>query len=171
MGGLITLLQIRRHGIGRITGLVNIEGNLCPEDCMFSRRAAAHEFATFPQEYDQIMSELRESPFLGDRTVAHNMETNLDMRAYHAYSFQAVSESDSGNLLPEFLDLNVPRLFLYGEANRHLSYLPRLRQSAVRVEEIPDSAHFLFYDNPSATFQAIGDFVHAVAESQGSLFA
>src|SRR5262245_46703109 len=37
MGGLITLLQLRRYGVGRIRGLINLEGNLCPEDCMFSR--------------------------------------------------------------------------------------------------------------------------------------
>src|SRR5215510_6000597 len=43
MGGLITLLQMRRHGIGRIRGYVNLEGNLAPEDCMFSRRVVAHD--------------------------------------------------------------------------------------------------------------------------------
>ena len=35
--------------------------------------------------------------------------------------------------------------------------LPRL------VREIPSSAHFLFYDNPIDTFQAIGAFVQAAA--------
>jgi hypothetical protein len=32
MGGLISLLQLRRHGVGRIQGLINLEGlsdNLC----------------------------------------------------------------------------------------------------------------------------------------------
>jgi pimeloyl-ACP methyl ester carboxylesterase len=43
MGGLISLLQLRRHGVGRIQGLINMEGNLCPEDCMFSRRVISHE--------------------------------------------------------------------------------------------------------------------------------
>lgn len=41
MGGLITLLQLRRHGIGRIKGYINLEGNLSPEDCMFSRRVVS----------------------------------------------------------------------------------------------------------------------------------
>jgi len=57
--------------------------------------------------------------------------------------------------------LPIPRLFLYGEANRAPSYLPRLRASDVRVQEVPSSAHFLFYENPVETFQAIGEFVHA----------
>ena len=87
------------------------------------------------------------------------MALNVDVRAYHAYSFETVAESDSGRLLGEFLGLPVPRLFLYGEANRGLSYLPRLRGSPVQVREVPASAHFLFYDDPVETFRAVGEFV------------
>jgi pimeloyl-ACP methyl ester carboxylesterase len=41
MGGLISLLQLRRYGVGRIQGMINLEGNLCPEDCTFSRRVVS----------------------------------------------------------------------------------------------------------------------------------
>jgi pimeloyl-ACP methyl ester carboxylesterase len=159
MGGLITLLQLRRYGPGRIQGLINLEGNLCPEDCMFSRRVTPHTIETFEPVYIQMMSELRASRYAGDQLVAHNMALNVDIRAYHAYSFETVAESDSGRLIEDFLQLSIPRLFLYGEANKALSYLPRLRASAVQVKEIPSAAHFLFYDNPAATFEAIGGFV------------
>jgi hypothetical protein len=37
--------------------------------------------------------------------VAHNMALNTDVRAYYSYSFETVSESDSGRLLDEFLSL------------------------------------------------------------------
>lgn len=162
MGGLITLLQVRRHGVERIQGLVNLEGNLCPEDCMFSRRVVAHGLAEFSSTiFKAMIEDLRGSCHAGDQTIAHNMELNVDVRAYHAYSFETVAESDSGRLIEEFLRLPVPRLFLYGDANRSLSYLPNLRASDVQVVEIPRSAHFLFYDNPAATFAAIGQFVHA----------
>ena|SRR5206468_11706861 len=85
-------------------------------------------------------------------------------RDYYAYSFETVRESDSGRLLQEFLAMPVPRLFLYGTANSTLSYLPRLRQSDVEVHEIARSAHFLFYDNPVDTFDAIARFVNNHAE-------
>ena len=42
MGGLIALLQFRRSGVGRVRGFINLEGNLTPEDCMFSRRVVVH---------------------------------------------------------------------------------------------------------------------------------
>jgi pimeloyl-ACP methyl ester carboxylesterase len=165
MGGLISLLQIRRHGLGRIRGLINLEGNLCPEDCMFSRRVVPHPMESFPPIFEQMMKELRTSRYAGDQMIAHNMALNVDIRAYYAYAFETVAESDSGHLLGEFLALPIPRLFLYGEANTTLSYLPQLRASEVQVREIPASAHFFFYDNPIATFQEIGDFVTEVGRS------
>lgn len=89
------------------------------------------------------------------------MALNVDIRAYHAYAFETVAESDSGRLMDEFLALPIPRLFLYGDANKGLLYLPRLRASSVQVREVSSSGHFLFYDNPVETFQAVGEFVHA----------
>ena len=160
MGGLITLLQIRRHGTGRIKGFINLEGNLSAEDCLFSRRVIPHDLDSFGPEFRRMTGELLESRYAGDQMIAHNLALNVDIRGYHAYSFETVAESDSGRLLEEFIDLPIPRLFLYGEANKGLSYLPRLGASGVRVQEIPSSAHFLFYDNPVETFRAVGEFVH-----------
>ncbi|HEY1791089.1 MAG TPA: alpha/beta hydrolase, partial [Verrucomicrobiae bacterium] len=144
MGGLIALLQLRRHGVGRVQGLINIEGNLCPEDCMFSRRVVVHKFESFEPVFRQMIYELRASRYADDQIAAHQMALNVDIRGYYTYAFETVSESDSGRLIEEFLALPIPRLFLYGEANKTLSYLPRLRASSVQVREIPSSAHFLF---------------------------
>lgn len=168
MGGLITLLQLRRHGVGRIQGLINLEGNLCPEDCMFSRRVVSHKLESFEPVFRQMMGDLRVSRFAGDQIIAHNMALNVDIRGYYAYAFETVAESDSGCLIEEFLALRIPRLFLYGDANKRLSYLPRLRASSVQVREVPSSAHFLFYDNPVDTFHAIGEFVHAAHSNEAA---
>jgi pimeloyl-ACP methyl ester carboxylesterase len=168
MGGLITLLQIRHHGIGRIQGLINFEGNLCPEDCMFSRRVVSHTFESFEQVFRQMILELRRSRYAGDQIVAHNMALNVDIRGYYAYSFQTVAESDSGRLMEEFIALPIPRLFIYGEANRRLSYLPKLRESSVQVREIPLSAHFMFYDDPLETFRHVAEFVRTADSASAS---
>lgn len=160
MGGLISLLLVRQGGYESLRGLINIEGNLAPEDCMFSRRTASVTLEALSLTvFSEIRRELQTSRYPGDHMTAHNMALNIDIRAYHAYSHQTVLESDSGMLLDEFLNIPVPRLFLYGDANRHLSYLSRLRYSNIEVREIPDSGHFLFYDNPVATYEEIGRFV------------
>jgi hypothetical protein len=153
------------YGIKEMRGFVNIEGNLAAEDCIFSRRVAAHSFDELSATlFDQIQTELRSSTYAGDRMIAHNLALNTNIRAYYAYSFETVRESDSGRLLDEYLNLPVPKLFLYGEANKTLSYLPALRASSVKVCEIPRSAHFLFYDDPVATFEEIGRFVNRFSE-------
>jgi pimeloyl-ACP methyl ester carboxylesterase len=132
---------------------------------MSSRRVVGHKLDSFEPTFRQMMGELRASRYASDQIVANHMALNVDIRAYHAYSFEIVAESDSGRLIEEFLALSIPRLFLYGDANKTLSYLPRLRASAVQVREIPSSAHFLFYDNPVETFKAIGEFVHTTPPS------
>jgi pimeloyl-ACP methyl ester carboxylesterase len=168
VGGLIALLKIRHYSAVGLDGFVNIEGNLCSEDCMFSRRTASHDLEAFRSKvFSEIISELLKSAFTGDRMIAHNMALNTDPRAYHAFSHETVRESDSGKLIEEFLELEVPRLFLYGEINSSLSYLGRLRQNEIEVAEISRSAHFLFYDNPVDTFAVIGDFVHRGRASIG----
>jgi pimeloyl-ACP methyl ester carboxylesterase len=160
MGGLIGLLMIRRYGTAGLQGLINIEGNLASEDCMFSRRVTSHTLDELSQSvFRQIQSELRTSGYPGDHMIAHNMALNTDVRAYFQCSFETVRESDSGRLLDEFIGLPLPRLFLYGEANRSLSYIPKLHASNVEVCAIPQSAHFLFYDNPVQTFEEVGRFV------------
>jgi pimeloyl-ACP methyl ester carboxylesterase len=135
---------------------------------MFSRRVVSHKLESFEPVFRQMMGELRASPFAGDQIIAHNMALNVDIRGYHAYAFETVAESDSGRLIEEFLALLIPRLFLYGDANKTLSYLPRLRASSVQVREVPSSAHFLFYDNPVDTFQAIGEFIHATHSNEAA---
>lgn len=159
-GGLVALLLIRRYGVAGVRGLINIEGNLAPEDCMFSRRVAAHTFDEFSERlFSPIQSELRTSRSPGDHMLAHSMALNTDVRAYYSYSFETVGEWDSSCLLDEFLTIPVPRLFLDDDANKILSYIPMLRGSKVEVYEVSARVHFLFYDNPVVTFQEIGKFV------------
>jgi len=160
MGGLVALLLFRRHGVSGLQGFINIEGNLAPEDCMYSRQVVNGTFDELvTSTYDHMCRRLMSSSFRGDRLIARNMRMNVDRRAFYTYSFETVTESDSRQLLDEFIGLPCPRLFLYGDHNRTLSYLPRLRDSDVEVREIPRSAHFLFYDNPMMTYAAIGEFV------------
>ena len=78
---------------------------------MFSRRVVPHALDDFGESvFAQMIDELRSSPNAGDRCVAHNMALNVDVRAYHAYSFETVAESNSGRLLDEFLAMTVAPL-------------------------------------------------------------
>ncbi len=157
MGGLVALLYAERN-LNKIAGFVNVEGNLAPEDCMFSRNAISHSYSHFEKiVFPQIKKAL--SAKVGRGFSRHlRVLDRANPRAYYDYAFQTVEYSDHGNLLERFLSLPVPRCFLYGSENRHLSYLRRLRESECTVIEIPNADHFLFYDEPNYYAAASASF-------------
>lgn len=149
MGGLVALLYAERHP-DRLAGFLNVEGNLAPEDCMFSRRVVPHTCEEFART---VLPEIKRSVAAKPgRGFAKHLEVlnRADPRAYYDYSFQTVEYSDNGRLLDRFLSLPVPVHFVYGSVNRGLTYLPRLRASRCTVTEVEDADHFLFYDAPAA---------------------
>jgi pimeloyl-ACP methyl ester carboxylesterase len=73
-----------------------------------------------------------------------------------------VNLSDHGDLLTRFTSLPCPRMFMYGEQNATLSYLPTLRERGVELAEIPLSGHWPMYSNPVAMWTAIGNFFNRI---------
>jgi pimeloyl-ACP methyl ester carboxylesterase len=69
-----------------------------------------------------------------------------------------VGLSDHGDLMKKFLALPLPKMFMYGEQNASLSYLPRLHAHGVELAEIPHSGHFPMYSNAPAMWQRIAAF-------------
>lgn len=157
MGGLIALLYAE-HNPDKIAGFVNVEGNLAPEDCMFSRNVIRHSYSHFGSiVFPQIKKGLSAKEGRGFAQHLQVLE-QANRHAYYDYSFQTVEYSDHGNLLERFLSLPVPKCFLYGSENRHLSYLRRLLASECTVVEIPNANHFLFYDQPNHYAAALASF-------------
>jgi pimeloyl-ACP methyl ester carboxylesterase len=157
MGGLVALLYAERNP-DKIAGFMNVEGNLAPEDCMFSRKVIPHSYIHFEKI---IFPEIKKSlaTKLGRGFLKHlQVLEQANPRAYYDYAFQTVEYSDHGNLVRRFLSLKAPRCFLYGSENRHLSYLQQLRESECGVMEIPNAGHFLFYDEPSNYAAVLASF-------------
>ncbi len=157
LGGLVGLLYAERHP-DRTAGFVNVEGNLAPEDCMFSRNVISHPYLHFERViFPQIK---RAIAARRGRGFARHLDVlaKASPRAYYDCAFQTVEYSDEGNLLQRFMGLPIPKCFMYGSENRHLSYLHRLRESDCTVVEIPNANHFLFYDAPSHYAAALASF-------------
>jgi pimeloyl-ACP methyl ester carboxylesterase len=157
LGGLVGLLYAERH-LNRIAGFVNVEGNLAPEDCMFSRNVIPHPYAHFERViFPQIKKAIAARR---GRGFAHHLDVlaKASPRAYYDCAFQTVKYSDEGNLLQRFMSLPIPKCFMYGSENRHLSYLHRMRESGCTVVEIPNASHFLFYDAPDHYAAALASF-------------
>jgi pimeloyl-ACP methyl ester carboxylesterase len=157
MGGLVALLYAERNP-NKVAGFVNVEGNLAPEDCMFSRLVIPHSYLHFEDVvFPQIKRALSVKAGRGFAQHLRALE-KANPRAYYDYAFQTVEYSDHGNLLERFLTLPVPRCFLYGSENRQLSYLQRILESECTVTEIPNAGHFLFYDEPNYYAAALASF-------------
>ena len=156
MGGLIGLLYAERNP-DKIKGFVNVEGNLTSEDCIFSRYVVGHSFEHFAEDVfpkiKQGVAARRGRGFAGHLAVVQR----ANPRAFYDHSLQLVEYSDDGTLLDRFLALPMEKYFVYGEENRHLKYLPILRQSSCHVFEVAQANHFLCYDDPKAFAEILSE--------------
>ena len=160
MGGLTMLKYITKYGYAKLNGIINIEGNLAEEDCLFSAKVIKYHYQDFCDiGFQEIVMNMRKNISCGYQTIANNMELNTNLSSYFNYSFQTVKYSATGELLDTFLNLNIPKIFLHGDKNNQLSYIPKLKSEGITVKEIPNSDHFLFYDNPSILYKNISEFI------------
>jgi pimeloyl-ACP methyl ester carboxylesterase len=160
MGGLTTLLYLKNGGLSNVKAYINIEGNLLPEDCMFSSKVIKYDFDTFNAEiFPKTISDMKAAGNTGYHVIANNLQLNTNVKSYYDYSFQTVEYSATGDLLKQFISLRIPKLFIYGAENSTLSYIPQLLNSDVTVKEISNSNHFVFYDNPKELYDVIANFI------------
>jgi pimeloyl-ACP methyl ester carboxylesterase len=163
MGGLTALLLADQNPI-RVASFVDIEGNLAPEDCFLCRQIISHHHAdpqTFLAEFtDRAWNSRHSSSTLYAAALPHKVKAAVVRPIFESM----VDLSDHGDLMDRFLALPLPRMFMYGQQNHALSYLPRLADDGVELAEIPHSAHFPMYSNPPAMWHRIAEFVTRTME-------
>jgi len=157
MGGLTALLLAHEHP-GRVLSFVDIEGNLAPEDCFLSRQVVTHPSADAQRFFCDFIERTRRSPFFSSALYAANLRHKVRPGAVRGIFESMVELSDHGDLMSKFLALPFPRMFMYGEQNSSLSYLPMLAANGVELAEISNSGHFPMYSNPVAMWKRIAEF-------------
>jgi pimeloyl-ACP methyl ester carboxylesterase len=163
MGGLTSLLYLKNYRQNKVKAYINIEGNLLAEDCMFSSKVVSHDFETFARQvFPKTILDMKANGNTGYHIIANNLQLNTNVQSYYHYSFQTVEYSVTGELLAQFIALKIPKVFIYGEENNSLSYIPVLLKNGVTVKEISNSNHFVFYDNPKELYEVIGDFINDI---------
>jgi len=165
MGGLTALLYACRHP-ERLLSLTSIEGNLAPEDCIYSRRicdfpgARAEKFLEWFQE--QITA--AQSPNVA--SFAARLPFMVNKRAVPTLFHSLVDYSDNGALLDRFLALSMPRLFVHGDENSGLSYIGRLQAGGIDVLSISHSGHFPMASNPPEMWTGLAGFLKRAEQIQ-----
>jgi pimeloyl-ACP methyl ester carboxylesterase len=161
MGGLTTLLYLKGSGLKKVKAYINIEGNLLPEDCMFSSKVVTYDYETFASQiFQKTIVEMKAKGNAGFHIIANNLELNTNVKSYYNYSFQTVEYSSTGELLRQFIALKIPKIFIYGKENSSLSYIPELIKNGVNTKAISGSNHFVFYDNPIELYEVMGEFIN-----------
>lgn len=159
MGGLTALLLAQRNP-DRVLSFVDIKGNLAPEDCFLSR-----QIFTFPSKdpetfFDEFIDRTRETRSYSHPLYASTLRFRVRAGAVRPIFESMVQLSDQEDLIGTFLSLPFPKMFMFGEECRELSYLPRLGKGGVELAEIPQSGHFPMYSNPVEMYKRIAAFLH-----------
>ena len=157
MGGL-TALMLAQRAPDRVLSFVNIEGNLAPEDCFLSRQIMDNPAADSGAFLEELAARAHSSPQFSSALYASNVRSRVSPDVVRGVFESMVDLSSRGDLLSRFTGLAMPRLFMYGEQNAGLSYLPLLRDHGVELAEISFSGHWPMYSNPVAMWAAIESF-------------
>lgn len=158
MGGL-TALMLAHEEPERVLSFTDIEGNVAPEDCFLSRQVIDYPADTAEAFFDDFIERTWHSPFYSCPLYAASLRHNVRAEAVRGIFTSMVQLSDHGDLMTKFLALALPRMFMYGEQNACLSYLPHLREHGVRLAEISHSGHFPMYSNPVEMWGQFASFI------------
>ncbi|MBN3782512.1 alpha/beta hydrolase [Burkholderia sp. Ac-20345] len=158
MGGLTALLlaHVLRE---RVLSFIDIEGNVAPEDCFLSRQIVDYP-ADDPDTFlDAFIERAWHAPFHSSALYAASLRHKVRAAAVRGIFTSMVELSDHGGLMTKFLGLPCRRMFMYGDQNATLSYLPRLQDAGVALARIRQSGHFPMYSNPAEMWQRIASFI------------
>lgn len=169
MGGL-TGLYLAHEYPARVHSFTNIKGNLGPEDCFLSRQVFNYPADDPELFFEDFVARAARSKSLGSALYASSLKHKVRSPRGVATSqvFRSmVKLSDTEDLMRWFLGLqaNGTRLmFMFGEENRGLSYLPGLKADGVKLAEVVQSGHFVMYSNPILMWKFIEEFLKGPKE-------
>ncbi|MEZ1317916.1 alpha/beta hydrolase [Pseudomonas fluorescens] len=153
MGGL-TALMLAHANPERVLSFVDIEGNIAPEDCFLSRQI--HDYPCDDARFFRdFIKRTRLTPDPASALYAASLSHKVRTGAVRGIFESMVELSDNGGLMAKFLELPVPRQYMYGETNSHLSYLKDIAAQGVQLACIPHCGHFPMYSNPTLMWQHI----------------
>ena len=158
MGGLTSLLLAHEEG-NRVLSFVDIEGNVASEDCFLSRQIVSHSSDDPHRFFTEFIDRNWGGVDLSSSLHAASLKHKVRAEAVRSIFMSMVELSDHGDLLAKFVGLSCRKMFMYGEQNAHLSYLPHLEKSGVTLACISQSGHFPMYSNPVEMWKRIACFL------------
>lgn len=161
MGGVIGTFLAERHP-SRVRVLINVEGNLSPDDCTGSARAAAMPVEEWVDvEHRRFLDALHAA---GRDDRAHRGYfascSFADPATFHRHAQELVEVSAKETLAGQMARLWCPTAYVAGVPGGAGTRSHRLlAQAGVPTLDIPDAGHWPFLDHPERVARVIADVV------------
>jgi pimeloyl-ACP methyl ester carboxylesterase len=167
MGGVVGLM-ISEKCPELLCGFVNVEGNVSPEDCTFSAKAACYSLQELLSNglqkiYEMVYRDGLEDPAL--RTYYASLRL-CDPRAYHLNSKELVFLSRTEEIAARIANLKVPCVYILGNprgTGNHSRYL--LSEAGVRWRVVEDAGHWPFIDQQDSFIADLMNFMRELPPS------
>ena len=153
-GGMIgtKLLENRKLDV---SAFINLEGNLCLDDCGESINVANMNYLDFLPYYDSLKSRL-----LNSKTFAETFRGgSLDLippKVFFKTSQTIVKWSKNNKLNEIFENTTIPKLLIRGDKSNFKSYPQNVK---ITHSSIAGGTHFMILERPNQTYEAIHDYL------------
>ncbi len=156
----------------RVRGFVNVEGNITLRDCTYSIQAVERngkplqqkDFieSEFPKFVERIAQKAKDDR--AHRGYLHSLKL-CDPASFHLNSQELVQLSQQGKLAARLamLQRRFPVLYVAGSPSGVApSSTQLLRNNRVPIEQISDSGHWPFLDQPDSFLRCLANFLHSL---------
>lgn len=157
LGGLLatkTALQMKE----KISGLINVEGNLTKSDTFYSGKAAkANDPVLWKKEFaEQIYEAGLKQESIRRYYTSLKMVSPNSLQAWGKSGVVETGEELGGE---NFLKLSCPTLYIFGTKSISEPSRNFIMKNKIRFLEFPSSGHWPMLDETSRFYQAVVDFV------------
>jgi len=157
MGGSIGLLLAKMIE-PKVNNFINLEVNLTSEDCgLLSRKTISTSYEVFRiSTFREIKAAFAQSDNKASKLWATWAE-KADSLAFYKSAQSLVHWSDKGLLLEKFLQLAVPKYYIYGDKNADTVTKHKLFEKLSTVSHIAinNAGHFVMNDNPTVFYDTL----------------
>jgi pimeloyl-ACP methyl ester carboxylesterase len=163
MGGLVAMKMAELEP-ERILSLINMEGNLTPEDCFFSGKIVDLTSEEFEKRGRRKFEEDIREAGLKDPAMSEYLETFRMALTIALYKSAGHTVADSSTLLVDRLFRVKNACYIYGEKNRGVYPGEKLlREKGVPLFYIEGAGHSMATDNPEELYRVISSFIEGLA--------
>jgi pimeloyl-ACP methyl ester carboxylesterase len=161
MGGVVALLLAERHP-DVVSGVIDIDGNKSPGDCVFSSQAGQYDLDTFAAAgFDQMRARIHDKGYEDTAQRGYYVSLRLaDPRTYHRNSLELVEMSGRRDMAQRLAALAVPAVYIAGVPDgASVETHELLAQAQVPVVAIEPSGHWPFIDQTAHFLVALTEIL------------